>query len=228
MGRLGTGCLGVVMALLASAPWPAMSACHETGNSAGKPWLNGRFVYEFSPEVAANPSMVATFESACNLLLSETALKCTPRSAAPGDTDFVYVVNGSHDFSFIGRQGGCQLLSILTWHNPMVVAHEIKHALGWAHEQQHPDRDRYIDVFHDAIPDEYHAEFHVRDHGNEGPYDFDSIMHFYPSDLAKPGEDAFRPKPGFAGSVQYMGQRDHLSETDLSEIREFYAEVWVE
>jgi len=228
VGRLGIGCMGAVMAVLAGLPLSAMSTCHETEGTPGKPWLNGRFVYEFSPEVANNPLMTATFESACNLLLSGTALQCTPRSAAPHDEDFVLVVNGTHDFSFVGRQGGCQLLSILSWHNTMVVAHEIKHALGWAHEQQHPERDRYIDVFLDSIPGEYHAEFRIRELGNEGPYDFDSIMHFYPSDLARPGEDAFRPKPGFEELGPYAGQRDHLSETDLSEINEFYAEVFVE
>ena len=228
MGRLGIGYMGAVVAVMACLPASALSACHETDPTAGNPWLNGRFVYEFSPGVAEDASMAATFESACKLLLSGSALQCTPRAAAPEDTDYVYVVDGAHDFSFVGRQGGCQLLSILSWHNPMVVAHEIKHALGWAHEQQHPDRDRYIDVFPDAIPAQYQAEFQVRELGNEGPYDFDSIMHLYPSDLAQPGEYAFRPKPAFAESAPYVGQRDHLSETDLAEIREFYSEVLVE
>ena len=227
MGRLKIGCWGVLM-VVTTLPSGVTASCGESAGTAGKPWLNGRFVYEFSAAVAENASWVSTFESACELLLDGSALKCTPRSAVPHTEDFVYVVNGAHDFSYVGRQGGCQLLSILSWHNPMVVAHEIKHALGWAHEQQHPDRDLYIDVSLDSIPRQYHAEFQVRDLGNEGPYDFDSIMHFYPTDFAAPGQDAFRPKPAHQDAGLYIGQRDHLSETDLAEIRDFYREVLVE
>ncbi len=190
--------------------------------SAGRPWLNNRFVYEFSPEVAASPGRMAIFEHACNSLLETTALVCTPRALARNDADYVYVINGSHDFSFVGRQGGCQELGILTWSNPMIVAHEIKHALGWAHEQQHPQRDRFIDVHLNDIQPAYQAEFQVTDLGNEGPYDFDSIMHFYPSDFANPGRKAFQLRPQFIGRGVVPGQRDHFSAIDLEEIRAFY------
>lgn len=189
---------------------------------AGQRWLTGRFVYSFSPDVAADTGRVATFEEACQKLLGTTALRCTPRSEAPAAPDFVFVINGGHDFSYIGRQGGCQVLSILSWNNPIIVAHEIKHALGWAHEQQHPERDRYIEVDFEAVPARHRAEFRVRDLKNEGPYDFDSIMHFFPSDFAFPGEVAFRTRPGETGRATAPGQRNHLSETDLAEIRAVY------
>ena len=131
--------------------------------SVGRPWLDGGFIYAFSPDIAANPQWVATFESACRRLLGTTALPCTPRSAAPDAPDYVYVISGGHDFSYIGRQGGCQVLSILSRNNPIIVAHEIKHALGWVHEQQHPDRDRYIEVDVDAVPARNPAEFRMRE-----------------------------------------------------------------
>ena len=190
--------------------------------AVGQPWLGGTFVYAFSPDVAAEPARVATFEAACRQLLETTALRCTRRSASPDAPDYVYVIDGGHDFSYIGRQGGCQVLSILTWNNPIIVAHEIKHALGWAHEQQHPDRNRHIRVDFDAVPVRHRAEFRVRDLGNEGPYDFESIMHFYPSDFARPGQVAFRPQPDFAERAAAAGQRVHLSETDVAEIRAVY------
>lgn len=190
--------------------------------AVGRPWLGGGFVYAFSPDVAANPQRVATFESACRQLLGTTALPCTPRSAAPDAPDYVYVISGGHDFSYIGRQGGCQVLSILSWNNPIIVAHEIKHALGWVHEHQHPDRDRYIEVNLDAVPARNRAEFRVRNLGNEGPYDFESIMHFQPSDFARPGQAAYRPQPGHAEQAALVGQRRYLSETDVAEIRAVY------
>ena len=73
-----------------------------------------------------------------------------------------------------------------------------------------------------AVPRQYRAEFRVRDLGNEGPYDFDSIMHFSPSDLALPGAVAFRPRAVFADQASRVGQRDHISETDLAEISAVY------
>lgn len=188
----------------------------------GQPWLDNQFVYLLSHEVASDPAKTDSFISACTQLLETTALNCIPLSQVPDASDYVYVIDGSHDFSFIGRQGGCQLLSILTWNNPIVVAHEIKHALGWAHEQQHPDRDRYLNVNLEAVPARYRAEFQLRDLGNEGPYDFDSIMHFSARDLAKPGEVVLRPRAAYSDSSAVMGQRDHLSETDLAEIRDVY------
>jgi hypothetical protein len=199
---------------------PVSSASDAT--AVGQTWLGGRFVYAFSPDVAADPDRVATFEAGCRQLLETTALACTPRSAAPDAPDYVYVIDGGHDFSWIGRQGGCQVLSILSWNNPIIVAHEIKHALGWAHEQQHPDRNHHIEVDFDAVPARNRAEFRVRDLGNEGPYDFESIMHFQPSDFARPRRIAFRPRPGHAAQAAIAGQRRYLSETDVAEIRAVY------
>lgn len=196
----------------------------DASTTVGKPWLNNRFVYEFSPDIAADPDKVATFELACESLLESTALRCTPRALAPADRDYVYVFNGAHDFSYVGRQGGCQELSVLTWSNPIIVAHEIKHALGWAHEQQHPQRDQFIEIHLQDIQPLYRAEFQIADLGNEGPYDFDSIMHFYPKDFANPGRNSFQLRPQFSGLGVIPGQRDHLSATDLAEIRDLYGE----
>lgn len=224
---MGAICKVAMLAIWAGATLaqacPGSSASRTSDSAAvGQPWLGGKFVYAFSPGVAADPARVATFEAACRQLLGTTALPCTPRSAARDAPDYVYVIDGGHDFSHIGRQGGCQVLSILSWNNPIIVAHEIKHALGWAHEQQHPDRDRYIEVDFDAVPAQHRAEFRVRDLGNEGPYDFGSIMHFFPSDFAHPGQVAFRPRPGQAEQAATVGQRRHLSQTDVAEIRAVY------
>jgi hypothetical protein len=232
-----SGLLGAMLVTVSLSPavlfaCPAASSAHlmanevsiasEAGASIGRPWSGGRFVYVLDSEVAADAAKVATFEWACEQLLGATALRCTPRSAEPEAKDYVYVIDGGHDFSYIGRQGGCQVLSIVTWSNPIVVAHEIKHALGWAHEQQHPDRDRYLDVDFDAIESVHRAAFEVQNLGNEGTYDPDSMMHFYPADFARPGAVAFRLKAGQETGPVYPGQRDHLSAVDLAEIRAVY------
>jgi len=194
----------------------------ETGRRYGLAWANGRFVYAFSPEVRQDSVKVVAFEAACHRLLQNTSLRCVPRAQALSDRDYVYVIDGGRDFSFVGRQGGKQLLSILIWNNPIVISHEIKHALGWGHEQQHPERDHYVDILFANIPLQSRENFAVFDNGNEGPYDFDSIMHYSPADFAIAGRKAIRAKPAFKNAQGMMGQRDHLSVTDLQEIREFY------
>ncbi|HLF31691.1 MAG TPA: M12 family metallopeptidase [Xanthomonadales bacterium] len=200
------------------------------GQGNGLPWANGRFVYEFSPEVQLDPRKMEAFEQACRRLLENTALKCVNRSqaVAMGDRDYVYVVAGNGDASYVGRQGGKQLLSILIWNNPNIISHEIKHALGWGHEQQHPNRDEYVDILFENIPLEKQENFYVHDNGNEGDYDFDSVMHYYPTDFSRPARKSIRAKRKYQSYQSVMGQRDHLSKIDLLEIQEFYGDSSVE
>ena len=194
------------------------------------PWANGRFVYEFSPEVQRHVEKTEAFENACKQLVAHTALKCVNRLQVDGfsDRDYVYVVERGSNYSYIGRRGGKQLLSILNWNNPFKISHEIKHALGWGHEQQQPKRDQYVDILFANIPDDYQEHFYITDYGNEGEYDFDSVMHYYPTDFALPAQKSIQAKARFQSHQSMMGQRNHLSEIDLLEIQEFYGDPTVE
>jgi hypothetical protein len=193
-------------------------------------WPNGRFVYQFSTEVARDPQKTAAFEAACHALLAGSALRCVARDdpRAQRDRDYVHVVSGPGNHSMIGRQGGRQVLSIREWNNRFKIGHEIKHALGWAHEQQHPRRDEFVEILFENIPPAWREHFNVRDIGNEGAYDFDSIMHYHPADLALPARRSIRARPRYRDLEAGMGQRDHLSETDLQEIRAVYGDASVE
>ncbi len=194
------------------------------------PWANGRFLYEFSPQVQQDAEKTEAFENACKQLLANTALKCVNRLQADAlsDRDYVYVVAKGSNYSYIGRQGGKQLLSILNWNNPYKISHEIKHALGWGHEHQQPKRNQYVDILFENIPDDHKERFYINDYNNEGEYDFDSVMHYYPTDFALPAQKSIQAKSEFQSYQSMMGQRDHLSEIDLLEIQEFYGDPTVE
>jgi len=93
-----------------------------------------------------------------------------------------------------------------------IVVHELGHAIGFRHEQNRPDRDKYIEI-NDKIMklDPTHPErmnfnvFKDLEPTNYGvPYDLNSIMHY--SDYKIKSLDS---RLSFL-----MGQRDHLSFLD--------------
>lgn len=141
----------------------------------------------------------------------------------PHHLDFaVFVQDPKICMSDIGRQRGrqdirCNLGSGLAAFGN--VMHEIGHAIGLAHEHLRPDRDKFIRIICENIPDKDKGLYDLSDDCTFEPnpefepvgvYDYDSIMH-YPLDLP-PRFDLLRidEQPGAV-----VGQRDHLSERDI-------------
>ncbi len=81
--------------------------------------------------------------------------------------------------SFVGRQGGVQIVNIVSWTARFIIAHELGHSLGYWHEQSRPDRDDYVQIEWDRIIDGKDHNFDLHSMaGYYGPYDFESIMHY--------------------------------------------------
>ncbi|XP_046549591.1 zinc metalloproteinase dpy-31-like [Haliotis rubra] len=85
--------------------------------------------------------------------------------------------------SYIGRHGNGQTISIGTGCGTRgIVTHEIGHALGFWHEHERPDRDKYVTVYFENIKAGRSHAFGRESWKNTRsigiPYDYSSVMHY--------------------------------------------------
>ena len=115
------------------------------------------------------------------------------------ELDYITVVNGDGCSSFVGRQGGKQLLSL---GNGCLdrgrIQHEFLHALGFNHEQSRPDRDKFVKINFENIDPSMAYNFNkaLGTDSLGSPYDYGSVMHYGKTDFSKNGLDTITaPKP---------------------------------
>ena len=60
------------------------------------------------------------------------------------------------------------------------MVHEFIHALGFHHEQTRPDRDEFVDIIWENIPEEYRSNFEIfyGSYTYGVAYDGQSVMHY--------------------------------------------------
>jgi len=116
-----------------------------------------------------------------------------------GQQDYVQVMKGNGCWSYLGKIGGQQPLSLgngCVWRG--TVQHELMHAAGFAHEQNRNDRDNYLRILWHNIPQDWHSQYEKvndEDYRNVGNYGYNSIMH-YGMSAPGTGKDAFELPPG--------------------------------
>lgn len=148
------------------------------GLYGGQRWPGGVVPYEFRADVSEfNRQLI---RGALDVIESRTPVRFVPRQS---ETIYILVqpspVPGVSFSSHIGMSGGQQTVSISDWDYQPLVIHEFCHALGMYHEHQRPDRDQYIEINWSAIDPQYSANFSVVNAETFGPYDFESVMHYF-------------------------------------------------
>ncbi|XP_061429999.1 uncharacterized protein LOC133356484 [Lethenteron reissneri] len=130
-------------------------AVHPTRRSVQK-WpkaRDGRIYVPYKVSVAFYNGDVKKIEEAALEFEKKTCVRFIPRSS---QTDYIYIHAWDGNWSFLGRQGGDQALSLEPGKvTKGVVLHELMHALGFHHEHCRSDRDDHVWVLSHNVKPEY-------------------------------------------------------------------------
>jgi hypothetical protein len=118
----------------------------------------------------------------------------------------------------IGRAGGEQTINISSARVGSYY-HEIGHARGLIHEQQRNDRDSFVIIHWDNIPEDRHSDFEmVEESANSAQYDFRSIMHYAAISQGELRMEAVSGTP----PPQMIGRLEAPTATDYGFLQQLY------
>jgi len=157
-----------------------------------------------------------------------TCLTVKPRT---NENDYVEIFDDGGCYSYIGRVGGKQPVS-LGRPKPgyghcifkSTVLHEFMHASGFWHEQSRQDRDQYITVALQNVQDGMQGQFDIAPSSRSediGTYDYKSVMQYKSTAFTKNGGKTMIRKDG---SNEELGQPTDgtFTQGDIGKLRALY------
>jgi hypothetical protein len=162
-------------------------------------------------------ALAGTVKAAIDHWEARTPIRFVKRT---NEADYVSFEVQTGCWSWVGRQGGMQVISLGAGCGLGAAIHEIGHCLGLWHEQSRSDRDQFIEVLTENIKPGRESQFdkHIQDGTDLGAYDFASIMHYPETAFSKNNQlPTIRVKGG-----QSIGQRNGLSQGDIASIKMLY------
>uniref|UniRef100_A0A3B1JX39 Metalloendopeptidase n=1 Tax=Astyanax mexicanus TaxID=7994 RepID=A0A3B1JX39_ASTMX len=143
------------------------------------------------------------------------------------ETDYVSVEAQTGCWSYIGRNGGKQQLSIGSGCGYIgIVEHEFLHCLGFNHEQSRYDRDDYVTIHYENIPEGHFQKHNFVKVSEEQstvqgtPYDYMSLMHYGQYEFSNTSGPTIITKD--VKFQTFIGQRYDLSPLDAVELYNLY------
>ncbi len=181
-------------------------------------WPNALMPYEIDPALpnqARVTDAIAHWEA-------NTNMRFVQRTAANAAQypNYVRVFRGDGCWSYVGMQGGQQLLSVADGCTTGSTIHEFGHAWGLWHEQSREDRDAFVSIQWANIESGKESNFnqHISDGDDIGAYDYSSIMHYGRFAFSKNGQPTILQLQ----SGPTIGQRSALSAGDIAAVHHMY------
>ncbi|XP_076813917.1 plasminogen-like isoform X2 [Clavelina lepadiformis] len=181
-----------------------------------------RIPYYYSADIENRAEHKKNINKAISIFNAITCLDFQP--ATVGDIDRIQFIVGGGCWSYVGRTGGNQEISIGDGcQNVAVIMHEILHALGFWHEQSRPDRDNYVTILFDNILNGKETNFFKKTVGDiesfSSPYDYKSVLHYSSHAFSKNGNPTII---NAVTSEPVDSQRIMLSEEDIHQVLALY------
>jgi hypothetical protein len=175
-------------------------------------WSKGIVPYTIDSKL----SDIERVQSAIKHCNEKTNIWLKPRDR---ERDYILFVPSSDCSSFVGRQGGQQVITVGPDCKHGNVIHEICHALGLWHEHSRSDRDIYIRIFRENIKPHKENNFNLRETNGDdiGDYDYGSIMHYPSIAFSRNGKPTIE-----ARNQAPIGQREGMSAGDIFAINLLY------
>uniref|UniRef100_H2ULD9 Metalloendopeptidase n=1 Tax=Takifugu rubripes TaxID=31033 RepID=H2ULD9_TAKRU len=135
--------------------------------------------------------------------------------------DYIYFTSRNGCWSYIGRQGGRQYISL---QRPGCVSsgvahHEILHALGFHHEQSRSDRDRFVTINYANIQPGRQSNFRKVQTNNLGTsYNYRSVMHYRKTSFSRNGLPTVVAK----GNPNQILGSSFITYSDIIRVRRLY------
>ncbi|KAM9861121.1 uncharacterized protein ACBR49_003622 [Aulostomus maculatus] len=148
-----------------------------------------------------------------------TCIRFTPHNR---QRDFVDIQSRGGCFSFIGRRGSGQVVSLsrqgcIFQH---IIQHEMLHALGFNHEQTRSDRDQHVQILLQNVIRGMEFNFRRIQTRNLGtPYDYNSVMHYGRFAFSRNRQPTIIPVPNRNVAI---GRATQMSRIDILRVNRLY------